>query len=122
MFLNEFQSLLDEVNRNYSSFIVTGDFNIHVNNERRSFTDEFYHVWPLYNLTQHVEEPTHRAGNTLDLVITSNVEISDLIVQKDTNSDHSTVYFTAKPKDTRRKLKKTRTKSRNDSDRRRNRN
>ncbi|XP_036943967.1 nucleolin-like [Acanthopagrus latus] len=105
-FLNEFQSLLDEV-ENYSSFIVTGDFNIHVNKvrrsnnkDRRSYTDEFYHVWPLYNLTQHVEEPTHEAGNTLDLVLTRNVEVSGLFVQDDGVSDHYTVYFYAKPKDT----------------------
>ena len=99
-FLNEFQSLLDEVKKNYSSFIVAGDFNIHVNKDRRSYTDEFYHVWPLYNLTQHLEEPTHEAGNTLDLVLTSNVEVSGLFVQDDGVSDHYTVYFNAKPKDT----------------------
>ncbi|KAM8724111.1 uncharacterized protein AB9X84_003914 [Acanthopagrus schlegelii] len=99
-FLNEFQSLLDEVRETHSSIIVTGDFNIHVNEERRSYTDEFDFLLWINNFTQHLEEPTHEAGNTLDLVITSNVEISGLIVQDDGISDHYTVYFNAKPKDT----------------------
>ena len=102
-FLNEFQSLLDEVKKKYSSFIVAGDFNIHVNKDKRSYTDEFDSLLQCYNLTQHVKEPTHKAGNTLDLVITSNVEVSGLVVQdekKVVKSDHYTVYFNAKPKDT----------------------
>ncbi|XP_030262304.1 reticulocyte-binding protein 2 homolog a-like isoform X2 [Sparus aurata] len=99
-FLDEFQSLLDEVKKNYSSIIVAGDFNIHVNEERRSYTDEFDFLLWVNNLIQHVEEPTHEGGNTLDLVITTNVEISGLIVRDDGVSDHYTVYFNAKPKDT----------------------
>ncbi|XP_051275853.1 uncharacterized protein LOC127374500 [Dicentrarchus labrax] len=95
-FLDEFETLLAHFN-NYNSIIVTGDFNIWVDQERRSFTDEFYHIWPIYNLEQHVREPTHRAGHTLDLVLTRNVEISDLVVRDDGISDHYTVYFNAKP-------------------------
>ncbi|KAM8723059.1 uncharacterized protein AB9X84_003160 [Acanthopagrus schlegelii] len=106
-FLDEFQSLLDAVKKNYSSFIVAGDFNIHVNKEWRSDTDEFDSLLQCNDLTQHVNEPTHKAGNTLDLVITSNVEISGLVVQdekKVVKSDHYTVYFNAKPKDTTDKI------------------
>ncbi|KAM8722983.1 uncharacterized protein AB9X84_003114 isoform 2-T4 [Acanthopagrus schlegelii] len=102
-FLDEFQSLLDEVEKNYSSFIVTGDFNIHVNKEWRSDTDEFDSLLLVNDLTQHVNEPTHKAGNTLDLVITRNVEISGLKVRNEKNvvkSDHYTVYFYAKPEGT----------------------
>ncbi|XP_036943960.1 nucleolin-like isoform X2 [Acanthopagrus latus] len=102
-FLDEFQSLLDEVEKKYSSFIVTGDFNIHVNKEWRSDTDEFDSLLLVNDLTQHVNEPTHKAGNTLDLVITRNVEISGLKVRNEKNvvkSDHYTVYFYAKPEGT----------------------
>ncbi|XP_073350788.1 uncharacterized protein [Pagrus major] len=105
-FLNEFQSLLDEVKKKYSSIIVTGDFNIHVNNERRSYTDEFEYLLLVNDLEQRVEESTHRRGNTLDLVITTNVEVSGLFVRDDGISDHYTVYFNAKPKDTRKKTKR----------------
>ncbi|XP_073351144.1 uncharacterized protein [Pagrus major] len=105
-FLNEFQSLLDEVKKKYSSIIVTGDFNIHVNKERRSYTDEFEYLLLVNDLEQHVEESTHRRGNTLDLVITTNVEVSGLFVRDDGISDHYTVYFNAKPKDTRKKTKR----------------
>ncbi|XP_051250265.1 uncharacterized protein LOC127360050 isoform X2 [Dicentrarchus labrax] len=95
-FLDEFQDLLAHFN-NYNSIVVTGDFNIWVDQEKRSYTDEFDHILPIYNLEQHVQEPTHNQGHTLDLVITKNVEISDLIVRNDGISDHYTVYFNARP-------------------------
>ena len=61
----------------------------------------------INNLDQHVQEPTHQAGQFLDLVITRNVEIFDLFVLDDGISDHYTVYFNARPvsKDTREKTK-----------------
>ncbi|XP_051244371.1 uncharacterized protein LOC127356568 isoform X8 [Dicentrarchus labrax] len=106
-FLDEFETLLAHFN-NYNSLIVTGDFNIWVDQERRSFTDEFYHIWPIYNLEQHVREPTHEGGHTLDLVLTRNVEISGLVVRNDGISDHYTVDFKARPvsKDKREETKK----------------
>ncbi|XP_073351147.1 uncharacterized protein [Pagrus major] len=105
-FLDEFQSLLDEVKKNYSSIIVTGDFNIHVNDKRKTSTVKFNNLLLVNDLEQHVEVPTHRGGNTLDLVITTNVEVSGLVVRDDGISDHYTVYFNAKPKDTRKKTKR----------------
>ncbi|XP_051243961.1 uncharacterized protein LOC127356337 isoform X5 [Dicentrarchus labrax] len=95
-FLDEFQDLL-AIFDNYNSIVVTGDFNIWVDQKKRSFTDEFDRILQIYNLEQHVWEPTHDKGNTLDLVITKNVEISDLIVRNDGISDHYTVYFNARP-------------------------
>ncbi|XP_067426910.1 uncharacterized protein [Thunnus thynnus] len=96
-FLEEFQSLLDEASARYNSIIITGDFNIHVENEMMSSTTEFRQLLEWYNLVQHVEEPTHRSDHFLDLVITRNVEISDLTVQDDGISDHYTVIFNAEP-------------------------
>ena len=49
------------------------------------------------NVRQHVEEPTHRTGHTLDLLITRNVDISELFVRDNRISDHYSVYFTATP-------------------------
>ncbi|XP_070703871.1 uncharacterized protein [Pempheris klunzingeri] len=99
-FLNEFQQLLDEASERYNSILVTGDFNIRVNPERRSYTDEFYFLLQVNNLDQHVEEPTHQRGNMLDLVITRNVHISHLTIQDDGISDHYTINFNARPAST----------------------
>ncbi|XP_067426912.1 uncharacterized protein [Thunnus thynnus] len=96
-FLEEFESLLDEASARYNSIIITGDFNIHVENEMLSSTTEFRQLLEKKNLVQHVEEPTHRSDHFLDLVITRNVEISDLTVQDDGISDHYTVIFNAEP-------------------------
>ncbi|XP_051243966.1 uncharacterized protein LOC127356337 isoform X9 [Dicentrarchus labrax] len=96
-FLNEFQKVLAHLKEKYNSIVVTGDFNIRVKKTTNSFTDEFYNILLIYDLKQHVRGPTHQAGNTLDLVLTRNVEISDLVVWNDRISDHYTVYFIARP-------------------------
>ncbi|XP_071395949.1 uncharacterized protein [Centroberyx affinis] len=96
-FLDEFLRLLDEVFENYDSIILTGDFNIQIDNGMKSSAIEFYFLLLLNDLDQHVNVPTHRAGHTLDLVITRNVEISRLSVRDDGISDHYTVIFNAIP-------------------------
>ncbi|CAK6978912.1 trichohyalin-like [Scomber scombrus] len=98
-FLEEFKKLLDEIYVGYNSIIITGDFNIHVDVKTDRSTIEFMKLLEESGLTQHVEQPTHQSGHTLDLVITRNVEISDLTVQDDEISDHYSVYFTMKPDD-----------------------
>src|SRR6218665_3774003 len=52
-------------------FILTGDFNIHVDDHSDSFAREFLALLSSTNLTQHVSNfPTHNKDHTLDLVIT----------------------------------------------------
>ncbi|XP_056144146.1 protein starmaker-like [Lampris incognitus] len=96
-FLDEFQMLLNYSFEIYEHIIITGDFNIHIDNGMQSSAIEFYFLLLLNNLEQHVNEPTHRRGHTLDLVITRNVVISNLHVEDHTISDHSTVIFIATP-------------------------
>ncbi|CAK6978909.1 trichohyalin-like [Scomber scombrus] len=106
-FLKEFKSFFNELSESYNSIIITGDFNIHVDVETEPATKTFEEFLEKYkeseekksDLIQHVEQPTHQKGHTLDLVITRNVEISDLTVQDDKISDHYSVYFTMKPND-----------------------
>ncbi|XP_041813707.1 uncharacterized protein LOC121621343 [Chelmon rostratus] len=103
-FLDEFQRLLNEVFKKYNSIIVTGDFNIWVDRMKMSSVEFDFFVL-INNLDQHVQEPTHSRGHTLDLVLTRNVQISGLTVRNDGISDHYTVYFNARPvsKDTKEK-------------------
>ena len=46
-----------------------------------------------YGLTQHVAEPTHNKGHTLDLIISKGLNISKVVVTDVALSDHSCVFF-----------------------------
>ena len=72
--------------------VILGDLNFHVDNAADSNAKKFLDLLDLLNFSQHVTSITHKAGHTLDLVIThvseaviDNVTISDLL------SDHALV-------------------------------
>ena len=65
-----------------SSSLVNGDFNIHLDNLSDHTTSQFLSLLSSFNLTQHVNFPTHNQNHIPDLVITS----SDLVI---TSSDSS---------------------------------
>jgi len=69
-FLEDFQTLISSVSTSYE-FLITGDFNIHVDDHTNSNAIQFLSLLDHANLTQHVLFPTHRHCHTLDLVITS---------------------------------------------------
>ena len=50
--------------------IITGDFNIHVDNPTHPHPHAFLDLLDSHHLTQHVHFPTHKRGHTLDLLIT----------------------------------------------------
>ena len=51
------------------SLLIVGDFNFHVNDASDRSAQWFLHVLEALNLKEHVWVPTHKGGNTLDLVI-----------------------------------------------------
>jgi len=70
-FLEDFQTLIASVSTSPHEFLITGDFNIHVDNLTDSNAIQFISLLDHANSTQHVLIPTHRHSHTLDLVITS---------------------------------------------------
>ena len=52
-------------------FLITGDFNIHVNKRGDGDCKRFNEILAAFNLSQFVTHPAHSPGNTLDLLITS---------------------------------------------------
>jgi hypothetical protein len=52
-------------------FLITGDFNIHVDDLSDNYSQQFLSILSHANRTQHVSFPTHRPHHTLDLVITT---------------------------------------------------
>ena len=71
LFLTEFDSLLSLAATIPHEFVITGDFNLHIDNPSDSQTKQFLSVLDSTNLIQHVSFPTHRDHHTLDLVITA---------------------------------------------------
>jgi len=69
-FLEDFQTLISNVSTSHK-FLMTGDFNIHVDDLTDSNAIQFLSLLDHANLTQHVSFPTHRHSHTLDLVTTS---------------------------------------------------
>jgi len=70
-FLDEFTSFLSTAATTPHEFLLTGDFNLHLVNTTDHFTSQILSVLSSFNLTQHVDFPTHNKRHILDLVITS---------------------------------------------------
>jgi len=70
-FLEDCQTLNSSASTSSREFLITGDFNIHVDDLTDSNATQFLSLLDHANLTQHVLFPIHRHSHTLDLVITS---------------------------------------------------
>ena len=89
-FFEEFPNLLESLATVPGSLLMVGDFNFHVNDASDRSTPRFLRLLEASNLKQHVWVPTHRNGNTLDLVITRTDESTarDFDVFDPVISDH----------------------------------
>ena len=92
-FFDDFTELLSIICINFDRVIIAGDFNIHVDNPQDRVTKELCCVFESYGLTQHVTQPTHNKGHTLDLIISKGLNISKVVVTDVALSDHSCVFF-----------------------------
>ena len=96
-FITDFDNLLHELSTYPGKLVVLGDFNIHVDSPSSPTVRQFLDLIESHRLTQHIHEPTHEEGHTLDLVrskyddkLISNIEILHSLV-----SDHHSVCFDA---------------------------
>ena len=101
-FIDEFSEYLESVILSNDLLCLTGDFNIHVDYHNDPAACRFFDLLESMSLTQHVAEPTHEHGHTLDLVITR--ESDNLICGRPAPgilfSDHLALLFklkTARP-------------------------
>lgn len=93
-FIDDFTRMLSIVCTDVDGLVITGDFNVHVDNVCDRNAKELSAVLETFGLTQHVCEPTHsRAQHTLDLLITKGVNISNVSVVDVALSDHFCVFF-----------------------------
>ena len=99
-FLSDFDRYLEELMHLPGKIIITGDFNIHMENKEDPDTKKFTSLLERYGLIQHVSFSTHVNGGTLDLVLTRSNTCDQLNLsnleghQTHTTSDHILLSFT----------------------------
>ena len=70
-------------------------FNFHVNTDTDVDAKKLKSLLHQFDLIQHVNVPTHTAGNTLDLVISrGDISVKDIHTDPSVRSDHFAVLFT----------------------------
>ena len=94
LFLKEFGDFVDDRILQQEKLFICGDFNIHMDDIKNKDADCFNSVLTSYGLEQHVKEPTHSKGHTLDLLITrgSDTLIQEITVKNMLISDHFWVH------------------------------
>ena len=95
-FYEEFIQFLTHYHTYHNEVIITGDFNFHVNKPNDQKAQNFLKILDMFDLTQHISSPTHKHGNTLDLVITrKNSALNDCFIG-DLHSDHNCIILKIK--------------------------
>ena len=69
-FFEELAGLLETLVVYSCPVVVGGDFNLRVHDGNSTDARQLANLLLSFDMVQHVRGPTHRAGNTLDLVIT----------------------------------------------------
>ena len=84
-FLEEWTEFLSHHTSTTAGLVVVGDLNIHMDNASHSHTKAMTQILQSNGLQQHVHEPTHYGGHTLDVIMSrdndtliSNVQVKDI--------------------------------------------
>src|SRR6218665_3828246 len=95
LFFHEFVVLLEQFALYNAQLVITGDLNLHLEDPSLPASSEFHTIIDQFGLTQHVAEPTHKAGGWLDVVLSLDDCIpTDVRVYPPTASDHGLVTAT----------------------------
>ena len=74
VFCEEFTSLLEEIALQDTDLLISGDFNIHWDNQENPQICEFRSILSAFGLEQRVTQPTHIKGHIIDYIITRPTE------------------------------------------------
>ena len=92
VFTTSFADHIALLQADHQNLIISGDFNIHVNDISNDDAIFFTEAMSLLGFKQHVQAATHQKGNTLDLVFTNPEYLSlSKCVAADFISDHRIV-------------------------------
>ena len=94
-FSSQFSELISFLQTKSAKHLIVGDFNFHVNIDTDVDAKKLKSLLEQFDLVQHVNIPTHTAGNTLDLVISKgDILVKDIRTDLSVSSDHFAVLFT----------------------------
>lgn len=74
----------------YDHLLILGDFNIHVCCPDKHLVKDFCHFMESFGLVQHINQPTHTLGHTLDLILSHGFSV---LVEEVSISDHKPIVF-----------------------------
>ncbi|XP_061899286.1 uncharacterized protein LOC133647158 [Entelurus aequoreus] len=94
-FISEFSEFVAHLVTHADNIIIMGDFNIHMNTPSDPPCVALQTIIDSCGLTQIINEPTHRNGNTIDLVLVRGVTTSKVTILPYTKvmSDHYLIKF-----------------------------
>lgn len=91
-FFNDFSDLLERLATYSTPLMITGDFNIHVDDANSTDAGKLSDILAGHSLLQHINSPTHRLGHTLDLFITRDDQLIKILpIDPPLLSDHAFV-------------------------------
>ena len=94
LFLTEISELLSICSIDYDRTLISGDANLHVDNDSDAVAMNFLQLLHPLDFIQHVTGPTHELGHTLDLVISKGICINiNRTINKPELSDHCLLCF-----------------------------
>ena len=79
VFFHEFAEYLESIVMSSDKLVMTGDFNFHMDVPTDPNNIHFRDLLDAMGLVQHVKQPTHIHGHTLDLIITR--QCDDLLLK-----------------------------------------
>ncbi|XP_061766120.1 uncharacterized protein LOC133558938 [Nerophis ophidion] len=85
-FINEFSEFVADLVTHADNIIIMGDFNVHMNTPSDPPCIALQTVIDSCGLTQIINEPTHRNGNTIDLVLVRGITVSKVTIVPYTKS------------------------------------
>ena len=71
LFFEELTQVLETLVVYFCPVIIGGDFNVRAQDANDTDTRRLNALLSSFSMVQHVQSPTHRGGNTLDLIVTS---------------------------------------------------
>ena len=94
-FVDEFYEYIAEELAEHINLVITGDFNLHVNDPEDQDGEVFIDTMLALGLDQHVTFPTHRCNNTLDSLLSECLRTHKILSCKPGLylSDHTAVEF-----------------------------
>ena len=66
-FYGEIGNYIEQLVLTPGALVIAGDFNIHVDDPSDKEAADFLSLTESFGLKQHVSDPTHRTGHTLDI-------------------------------------------------------